>query len=81
MAMLAPDSSVRLTSGLGLAVVSAAAFGLSGPLARGLLDAGWSAAAAVAVRVLLAALVLVPVAVRRLRPLPPASRPTAGTGR
>jgi len=67
MAMLAPDSSVRLTSGLGLAVVSAAAFGLSGPLARGLLDAGWSAAAAVAVRVLLAALVLVPVAVRRLR--------------
>ena len=67
MTTLAHDDSVRLTSGLGLAVVSAASFGLSGPLARGLLDAGWSAAAAVAVRVLLAALVLVPVALRLLR--------------
>ncbi len=57
----------RLTSGLGLAVLSAASFGLSGSLARGLMDAGWSAAAAVAVRVLLAAVVLVPVAVRQLR--------------
>ncbi|MBW0116690.1 EamA family transporter [Pseudonocardia abyssalis] len=67
MATLTHDSSARLTSGLGLAVVSAASFGLSGPLARGLMDAGWSAAAAVAVRVLLAALVLVPVALRQLR--------------
>lgn len=65
MTTLTPDK--RLTSGLGLAVLSAASFGLSGPLARGLLDAGWSAAAAVAVRVLLAAVVLLPVAVRRLR--------------
>ncbi|MBC8091806.1 MAG: EamA family transporter, partial [Pseudonocardia sp.] len=40
-----------MTSGLGLAAVSAAAFGLSGSLASGLMDAGWSAAAAVAVRV------------------------------
>lgn len=53
--------------GLGLAVLSAASFGLSGALARGLMDAGWSAAAAVAVRVLLAAAVLLPVAVRQLR--------------
>jgi drug/metabolite transporter (DMT)-like permease len=48
----------RLGAGLGLAVVSAASFGLSGTLAKGLLDAGWSAGAAVAVRVSLAALVL-----------------------
>lgn len=67
MAMLTHDTPARLTSGLGLAVVSAASFGLSGSLARGLMDAGWSAAAAVAVRVLLAAVVLVPVAVRQLR--------------
>lgn len=65
--MLTHDAPARLTSGLGLAVVSAASFGLSGSLARGLMDAGWSAAAAVAVRVLLAAVVLVPVAVRQLR--------------
>lgn len=67
MTMLTHDTPVRLSSGLGLAVVSAASFGLSGSLARGLMDAGWSAAAAVAVRVLLAAVVLVPVAVRALR--------------
>ncbi|GAA3464918.1 EamA family transporter [Saccharothrix longispora] len=57
----------RVASGLGLALVSASSFGLSGPLGRGLMDAGWTSAAAVAVRVLLAALVLLPVAVVRLR--------------
>ena len=51
-------SGSRLGSGLGLAVVSAASFGLSGNLARGLLEAGWSAGAAVAVRVSIAAIVL-----------------------
>ena len=50
--------SPRLGSGLGLAVVSAASFGLSGSLARGLLDAGWTAGAAVTVRIVIAALVL-----------------------
>ena len=49
----------RLGPGLGLAVVSATTFGLSGALARGLLDAGWSAGAAVAVRIGLAAVLLV----------------------
>ena len=49
------------------ALVSAAAFGLSGALGRGLMDAGWSAAAAVAVRVLLGAAVLAPVAIAQLR--------------
>ena len=61
----APGS--RLGSGLGFAVLSAMSFGLSGSLAKGLLDAGWSAGAAVAVRVLVAALVLVVPAVLALR--------------
>jgi drug/metabolite transporter (DMT)-like permease len=57
----------RLGSGLGLAVLSASSFGLSGPLARGLMDAGWSSAAAVVLRILIAATVLLPVAVVQLR--------------
>jgi drug/metabolite transporter (DMT)-like permease len=61
------DATRRRASGLGLAVLSASSFGLSGSLARGLLDAGWSSAAAVSARVLLAAAVLVPVAAVQLR--------------
>ncbi|GAB2976361.1 EamA family transporter [Saccharothrix stipae] len=57
----------RLRTGLGFALLSASSFGLSGPLARGLMNAGWSSAAAVAVRVLLAAAVLAPIAVVQLR--------------
>ena len=48
-----------LLTGLGLAVLSAACFGTSGALASGLMDAGWSSGAAVAVRVSIAALALV----------------------
>jgi len=48
-------AGTRLVPGLGLAVLSASSFGLSGSLARGLMDAGWSSAAAVVVRILLAA--------------------------
>lgn len=51
-------SSNTVVSGLGFAVLSAASFGTSGALAAGLMDAGWSSGAAVAVRVSLAALVL-----------------------
>ncbi|GAA5128046.1 EamA family transporter [Pseudonocardia adelaidensis] len=40
----------RTGAGLGLAVVSAVTFGLSGPLAKALTDAGWSAGGAVLVR-------------------------------
>lgn len=59
MSMLTHDLPTRRTSaGLGLAALSAASFGLSGALAGGLMDAGWSAAGAVTVRVSLAALVL-----------------------
>lgn len=57
----------RQSSGLGFAVLSAGSFGLSGTLASGLLDAGWSAGAAVAVRILVAAAVLVIPAVRAIR--------------
>lgn len=42
-----------------LALTSAVSFGLSGSLARALMDSGWSPTAAVAVRVTIAALVLV----------------------
>ncbi|WP_447646539.1 EamA family transporter [Nocardioides zeae] len=64
MSTLTPDTPVvsparpQLGAGLLLAMVSASAFGLSGSLARGLLDAGWTAGAAVTARVTLAALVL-----------------------
>ncbi len=57
----------RAASGVALAVVSAATFGLSGSLARGLLDTGWSPGAVVLVRVSLGALVVAPFGVRALR--------------
>ena len=60
------SQSTRLTSGLLLAGLSASAFGLSGSLGRGLMDAGWSSAAAVVVRILLAAAVLLPMAAAQL---------------
>ena len=64
-------STSRLGSGLALAVVSAASFGLSGSLARGLLDTGWTAGAAVTARIVIAALAL----------LVPAYLRCAGAGR
>ena len=50
----------RFAAGLAFAVVSAMSFGLSGTLAKGLLDAGWTPAAAVTARIVVAALVLLP---------------------
>jgi drug/metabolite transporter (DMT)-like permease len=67
-----------LGAGLALALASAASFGLSGPLARGLLDAGWSAGAVVLARLSIAALVVAPVAVRALRGRWGALRANAG---
>ncbi|HET7725276.1 MAG TPA: DMT family transporter [Propionibacteriaceae bacterium] len=61
-----PGSPVRRTGlgGLGFAVLSASSFGLSGVLGKGLLETGWTAGAAVLLRVTVAALVLlVPTAV------------------
>jgi drug/metabolite transporter (DMT)-like permease len=57
----------RLASGLGFAVASAFSFGLSGTLAKGLVEAGWSSGAAVTVRVALATLVLAGPAIVALR--------------
>lgn len=62
----APQGS-RTSQGLVWAVVSAGAFGMSGSLARPLLDAGWTPGAAVLVRVAVAALVVLPAGVRALR--------------
>jgi len=62
----APHGS-RLTGGLAFAVVSATTFGLSGPLARPLLDAGWSPGAIVLVRIAIAALVVLPFGLLALR--------------
>jgi drug/metabolite transporter (DMT)-like permease len=65
---MAPMTNDRVvTAGLGLAIASAASFGLSGPLARGLLDAGWSAGAVVLARLAIASLVIAPFAARALR--------------
>jgi drug/metabolite transporter (DMT)-like permease len=54
-------------AGLGLALVSAATFGTSGTFARSLIEAGWSAEAAVAARVGIAALLLTIPTVLALR--------------
>ncbi len=69
MAQLADDIRVgpRLGPGLGFALVSATSFGLSGSLARGLLDAGWTPGAAVTVRILIAAVALLVPALASLR--------------
>ena len=60
-------TSAGLGLGLTLAIASAASFGLSGPLARGLLDVGWSPGAVVLTRIAIASLVIAPVAIRALR--------------
>ena len=57
----------RTASGLGFALISAVTFGLSGALARGLLDTGWSPGAVVLVRIGLAALVVAPFGMFALR--------------
>lgn len=53
--------------GLALAAGSALCFALSGPLARGLLETGWTPATVVLIRIGLAALVVLPFGVRALR--------------
>ena len=59
--------NVKHWAGLGLAILSAASFATSGVFAKGLLNAGWSPAAAAAWRVSVGALVLLPLAIRALR--------------
>jgi drug/metabolite transporter (DMT)-like permease len=60
-------SATRAGTGLVLALVSAASFGLSGPLARPLLDEGWTPGAVVLARIALGALIVVPFGLRALR--------------
>jgi drug/metabolite transporter (DMT)-like permease len=69
MGSMSNDTTGRtgLGAGLALAVASAMFFGLSGPLARGLLDAGWSAGAVVLARLAIASLFIAPIVVRALR--------------
>ena len=64
MARMANDraGAVDVRAGLPLALVSATSFALSGSLARGLIDAGWSAGAVVLARIAIAALVVAPFA-------------------
>jgi len=57
----------RVGPGVFFGLSSSAAFGLSGPLAKGLIDAGWTAGAAVTARLLLAAAVMLVPAVFSLR--------------
>jgi drug/metabolite transporter (DMT)-like permease len=66
-------------TGLGLALLSAATFGTSGIFARSLIDAGWSADAAVAARIGIAALVLAVPALIALRGRWNVVRRAAGT--
>ena len=54
-------------TGLTLAVLSAATFGTSGTFGSSLINAGWSPAAAVAIRIAVAALVLTVPALMQLR--------------
>lgn len=57
----------RSATGLALAVASACSFGLSGALARGLIEAGWTPGAAVLARITVAALALALPGVLALR--------------
>lgn len=57
----------RMLIGLALAIISAATFGTSGSVAKGLLDSGWSPLAAVTWRVGVATLVLLVPALLMLR--------------
>src|SRR5919112_4330512 len=75
MTQLANDTrsahTVSRSRGVGggvlLAVISATSFGMSGSLARGLLETGWSPGAIVLARVGIAAVVLAPFAAASLR--------------
>ncbi|AXT86168.1 EamA family transporter [Aeromicrobium sp. A1-2] len=57
----------RVPQGLAFAALSAISFGLSGALAKGLLEAGWTPAAAVTLRIVIAAVVLLVPATIALR--------------
>jgi drug/metabolite transporter (DMT)-like permease len=60
-------AAARTGAGLGFALVSATAFGLSGAFARPLLEAGWSAGAVVLLRIAIGAAVVLPFGLASLR--------------
>ncbi len=60
-------NSTRVPLGLVIGVLASLSFGTSGALAKPLMDAGWSPAAAVTVRAALAGLLLLPFALVALR--------------
>jgi drug/metabolite transporter (DMT)-like permease len=64
--VVAPRSS-RTASGLAFALASAVSFGMSGALARPLLEAGWSSGAVTLIRVAVAAVLVAPFGVVALR--------------
>jgi drug/metabolite transporter (DMT)-like permease len=63
----APTGVTGVTGGVALAAVSAMTFGLSGPLATGLLGNGWSPGAIVLIRIAIASLALLPFTLIALR--------------
>lgn len=69
----------RAAPGLVLALTSAAAFGLSGALARPLLDAGWTAGAVVLIRIAIGAVVVLPFGIVALHGRWGVLRRNAGT--
>lgn len=83
MTTLTRDATVvpvsRTGPGLVLALTSAAAFGLSGALARPLMDAGWTAGAVVLVRIAIGAVVVLPFGLVALRGRWSVLRRNAGT--
>ncbi|GAB46989.1 EamA family transporter [Mobilicoccus pelagius] len=82
MTTFAPDTAApptQVSRGPLLALASAVSFGLAGPLAAGLLRAGWSPTAAVIARVGIAGLVMLPAAARVVRGRPGILRRGGGT--
>ena len=57
----------RRTSGVALALLAASSFALSGPIAKAMIDSGWTAGAAVTARILIAGAVLIVPALVVLR--------------
>ncbi|MCD4526224.1 EamA family transporter [Nocardioides sp. cx-173] len=63
----ASTGASRTVGGLALALVSALTFGLSGALARGLLDTGWTPGSVVLVRISVAAVLVAPFGAYAMR--------------
>jgi len=66
-AVVTVPRSPRALPGLAFALLSAASFGMSGALARGLLDNGWTPGAVVLARIAIGALVVLPFGLAALR--------------